>query len=76
MRHSRQRVSLSDAVLVGNVLVASGERNGLERDGLHLVNIFGGKFNDAADALVVPGINDGRDERHLDADRSEILNGF
>ena len=73
MRHSRQRVSLGDAVLVRNVLVTAGERDRLKRDRLDLVDILGGKFNDAADAVVVPRINDGRDQRDLDADRREIF---
>ena len=62
-----------DAVLVRDVLVAAGERYGLKRDRLHLVDVLGGKFYDRADAFVVPRIDDRRDQRDLDADRSEIF---
>ncbi len=49
MRHSGQRITLGDAVLVGHILVTAGEADRLERDRLDLVDILCGKFDDAAD---------------------------
>ena len=68
-----ERVTLLDAVGVRNVFVAAGKRNRLKGDGLHLVDILGGKFNDAADAVVVPRIDDRRHKRDLDADGGEVF---
>ncbi len=53
MGHAGERIALLDAQLVGNVFVAAGKRNRLERDRLDLVDILRGELNNLADAVVV-----------------------
>jgi hypothetical protein len=59
--HAGQRVALPLAHRVRYVLVAAREGDGLEGDGLDLVDVLGGELDDAADVVVVDGVDDGRD---------------
>ena len=56
--------------------VAAGEGYGLKRNGLNLVYVLGRELDNLAYGVVVDGVDDGRDERDLDADLGEVLDGL
>ncbi len=60
VRHARERVAPLLAHLVGDIFVAAGERNRLERDRLNLVDVLRGKLDDLTDAVVVDVVDDRR----------------
>src|SRR6185503_12115367 len=74
MSHAGERVALLDAQLVRNIFVATGERNGLEGDGLNFVDILRREINNRADTVVVDGVDDGGNQRNLDPDAGEVFN--
>ena len=65
----RQRVSAGVAVLVGDLLVAAGERHRLERHEADLVAVLERELHDRPHLIVVHGVDDCDDEAHVDARR-------
>ena len=74
MGHPGERVTLPGAHSVRHVFIAARERDRLERDGLDLVYVLRGELYNLSDAVVVDGVDDGGDERDLDADARQVLN--
>src|ERR1041384_5218300 len=73
VRHAGECVTPFLAQLVADVFIASGERNRLERDRLHFVDVLRSKLDDLTDAIVVDAVDDGHDERDFDPDFSQVL---
>ena len=67
VRQVRQRVALRVAALVGDFLVAAGERHRLEREEVDLLRVVERELDDAADLLVVHAVDDGDDRDDVDA---------
>ena len=67
VRQVRQRVALRRAALVGDFLVAAGERHRLEREEGDLLRIVERELDDAADLLVVDAVDDRDDRDDVDA---------
>ena len=59
----RQRVALRLPTLVGDRLVAAGERHRLERQEVDGLRVVERELHDTADLLVVDAVDD-RDDRH------------
>ena len=70
----RQRIALGVAFLVGDVLVAPGERYRLERDEADLVAVLECELDDRSDLIVVDGVHDRDDQAHIDSGGVEIFN--
>ena len=73
VRQVRQRVALRVTALVGDGLVASGERNRLEREERDALGIVERELDDASDLLVVEVVDDGDDRHDLDAGLVQVL---
>ena len=63
----RKRVTLLQATLFGDQLVAAGERNGLERDERDLLRILESEPDDRSDLVVVDAVDQRRYENDVDA---------
>ena len=63
----RQRVALGVALLVGDVLVAAGERHRLERHEADLVAVLQRELDDRSDLVVVDRVDDRHDQADVDA---------
>ncbi len=66
-RQVRQRVTLLQAALFGDVLVAAGERNRLERDERDLLRIFQRETNDRSDLVVIDAVDQRGHQNDVDA---------
>ena len=73
VRQVRQRVALRVAALVGDLLVAAGERHRLEREEVDLLRVVERELDDAADLLVVDAVDDGDDRHDVDAGAVQVL---
>ena len=73
VREVRERVALARARLVVDVLVAAGEGDRLERDGVDLVDVLDRELQDVADLVVVDAVDDRHDERDVDAVLLQVL---
>src|SRR6185369_9652368 len=73
VRHARECVAPLRAQLVGDIFIASGKRNRLKRDRLHLVDVLRGKLDDLTDTIVVDTVNDRHDEGDFDSSFCEVL---
>ena len=73
VREVRQRVALRRAALVGDELVAAGERHRLERQEVDLLRVVERELDDAADLLVVHAVDDRRDRNDIDAGGVQVL---
>ncbi len=71
----RQRVALRGAALVRHLLVAAGERHGLEREERDLLRVVDGELDDAAHLLVVDAVHQRHDEDDVHAGAMEVLDG-
>jgi len=69
----RERVALRGSTLVGNFLVASSERNRLEREEIDLPRVIEGELDNSSDLLVVDAVDDGRDRDDVDAGGVKVL---
>ena len=67
VRHVRDRVALPAPIVVGDLLVPSRERNGLEGDAAHLVAVREEEIEQRPDLGVVHAVDDGGDGRDVDA---------
>ena len=76
MGEVRQRVALRHAALIGNLLVASGERNRLEAEKADGFGIVEGELDDAANLLVVDAVDDRGYRNNLDAGVMQVVDGF
>ena len=75
VRQVRQRVALRRAALVGDLLVAAGEGDRLEREEVDLLRVVERELDDAADLLVVDAVDDGGDGDDVDAGAVQVLDG-
>ena len=73
VRQVRQRVALRSAALVGDELVAAGERHRLERQEVDLLRVVERELNDTTHLLVVHAVDDRRDRNDIDAGGVQIL---
>ena len=73
VRHVRERVTLGETALVGDVLVAACEADGLEREEADLLGVVEGELDDAAHLLIVDAIDDGRHGHDFYAGFMEIV---
>ncbi|MCG3162575.1 MAG: hypothetical protein JMDDDDMK_03854 [Acidobacteria bacterium] len=72
--HVRERVTLAQAAVVGDVFVASSERHGLERDEADLLRIVEREADDGADFVVVDCVDQRRHQHNLDARFVQVVN--
>src|SRR2546426_5535103 len=73
MGHAGERITLLDANGIGHILVSTGERNWLECDGLNFIDVPGCELDDRADAIVIDGVDDRRDQSNFNADTRQVL---
>src|SRR4051794_27487019 len=71
----RERVTLGFAALLGYGFVASGERNGLEREERDFLRIVESELDDVPDLLVVDAVNDGDNRDDIDAVAPQVFDG-
>jgi hypothetical protein len=69
----RGRVPSAPPVLVADVLVPSGEGDGLESGPADLVVVLHAEIHDRSDGAVVEPVHDGDDGRDLDAGRVQVV---
>ena len=67
VREVRKRVALLQATLLGDLFVAAGKRNRLERKERNLLRIVESEANDRADLIVVDAVDERRNEHDLNA---------
>src|SRR5579859_7531255 len=67
LRKMRKGVTLAEAALRGDVLVAAGKRNRLEADERNFLGVFHREFHDGADLVVVHVVDDGHDQHDFNA---------
>ena len=72
-REVGQGVALRVALLVRDLFVAAGERDGLERDKADFVAVLQRELHDRADLLVVHGVDDRDHQADVDAGRVQVL---
>ena len=70
-----KRVALGVPLLVGDVLVAAGERHRLKRDEADLVAVLQRELHDRPDLIVVDGVDDRHDQADVDAGGVQVLDG-
>ncbi len=69
----RQRVAPARARLGRQLLVAAGERHGLERYGVDLVDVLAGEADHRPDLVAVDRVDDGHHQRDVDPRGVEVL---
>src|SRR5687768_7007007 len=75
VRQVRQRVALLQTTVFGDLFVASGERNRLERKKRNLLRIIERKTNDRSDLIVVDAVHQRRDENDLNTGFVKVIDG-
>ncbi len=73
VREVRQRVTLLQAALLGDQLVAAGERNRLERDERDLLRILERKADDRSDLVVVDAVDQRGNENDVNAGFVQVV---
>ncbi len=76
VRHVREGVALGVAALVGDVLVAAGEADGLEGEEADLLGVVERELNDAAHLLIVDAVDDGGDGDDFNAGFMQVVDGL
>ena len=76
VRHVRKGVALGHAALVGDLFVAAGKADRLEREEADLLGIVERELDDAADLLVVDAVDDGGDGNDFNAGFVQIVDGL
>src|SRR5690348_7427153 len=76
MRQVRQRVALRVAAIVGDLLVAAGKADRLERQEPDALGIVERELNDASDLLVVDAVDDGHDRHDFDASAMQVVDSL
>src|SRR5665213_4545583 len=74
--HVGEGVTLCDAALFGDVLVAAGEADGLEAEEADLSGVVESELDDVANLLVVDAVDDGGDGNDFDAGFVEVVDGL
>src|SRR6516225_146248 len=72
----RERIALRVTTLVGDLFVAPGERNRLEREERDTLRIVERELNDASDLLVVQAVDNSHYRNDFDAGFVEVLDGL
>ena len=73
VRQMRQRIALRRPALRRDLLVAAGERHGLERQEVDPLRVVERELDDASDLLVVDAVDDGDDRNDVDAGVVQVL---
>ena len=73
MRQVRQRVTLLQATLFRDLLVAAGKRNGLERDERDLLRIVERKPDDRSDLVVVDAVDQRGHKNNVNAGFVQVV---
>ena len=73
VREVRERIALALPGLVVDLLVAPREGDGLEGDGVDLVDVPDSEPQDVADLVVVDRVHDRRDQGDVDPRRVEVV---
>src|SRR5690349_23347448 len=71
----RERVALLQTTLFGDLFVAAGKRNRLERQERDLLRIVERETNDRADLVVIDTVDERRNEHDLDACFVQVVDG-
>src|SRR5688500_17351883 len=69
----RKRVALLQPALLGDLFVATGERNRLERKESNLLWIVESESNNRADLIVVDSIHERRHQHNLDSCLMQVV---
>src|SRR5471030_375540 len=75
MRQVGKRVALRGAAVVGDGLIAAGERYRLEREKRNLLGVIERELHNAAHLLIIDAVDDGDDRDDIDAVGIQILDG-
>src|SRR5712692_3316478 len=74
MSHAGERVTPFRAQLIGNIFIASRERDWLKRDRLHFVDVLCRELNDLTNGIVVDAVDDRDNQSDFDANARQIFN--
>src|SRR5215831_3986659 len=76
MREMRQRVALRVTTLVGDLFVASGERNRLEREERDALRVVERELDNSSDLFVVQAVDDGYNRNDFHTSLVQVLDGL
>src|SRR4051794_35942785 len=71
----RERVALLQTTMLGDLFVATGERNRLERQERDLLRIVESKANNRTDLIVVDAVDERRNKHDFNACFVQVVDG-
>src|ERR1017187_4157220 len=74
--HVGEGVTLGDATLVGDVLVAASEADGLEAEEADFSGVVESELDDVANLLVVDAVDDGGDGNDFNSGFVKVVDGL